>query len=144
MFFDPETTDFAPVMTNLLSSNPAILCLDTSYADYVHPLCEQAYQQGFKGKIISCTADFYEQIIEKTSKEFMEGFIFQFPDFDDPALNEPADQLRVSERVLHRVQPALARRVERGVVGVRFDHGPLGTGRPACRKRPSPRTCWPA
>ena len=39
--------------------------------------------------MISCTADFYEQIIEKTSKEFMEGFIFQFPDFDDPALNDP-------------------------------------------------------
>ena len=28
-------------------------------------------------------------MIDKTSKEFMEGFIFQFPDFDDPALNEP-------------------------------------------------------
>ena len=25
-------------------------------------------------------------MIEKTSKEFMEGFIFQFPDFDDPAM----------------------------------------------------------
>jgi branched-chain amino acid transport system substrate-binding protein len=28
-------------------------------------------------------------MVEKTSKEFMDGFIFQFPDFDDPALNEP-------------------------------------------------------
>ena len=76
-------------MTSMLSKNPDILCLDTAYADYVHPLCEQAYQQEFKGKIISCTADFYEKIIEKTSKEFMEGFIFQFPDFDDPALSQP-------------------------------------------------------
>ncbi len=91
LFFDPATTDFAPVMTRLLSSDPDILCLDTSYADYVHPLCEQAFQQDFKGTIISCTADFYPKIIEKTSKEFMEGFIFQFPDFDDPALN--ADQV---------------------------------------------------
>ena len=89
IFFDISTTDFAPVMTSMLSKNPDILCLDTSYADFVHPLCEQAYQQGFKGQIISCTADFYERIIEKTSKEFMEGFIFQFPDFDDPALNLP-------------------------------------------------------
>lgn len=89
LFFDPATTDFAPVMTKLLSSKPDILCLDTCYADYVHPLCEQAFQQGFKGQMISCTADFYPKIIEKTSKEFMEGFIFQFPDFDDPALNEP-------------------------------------------------------
>ncbi len=86
-FFDPATTDFAPVMTGLLAENPDILCLDTCYADYVHPLCEQAFQQGYKGQIISCTADFYQKIIEKTSEEFMEGFIFQFPDFDDPALN---------------------------------------------------------
>lgn len=87
VFFDLSATDFAPIMTSMLAKNPDILCLDTAYADYVHPLCEQAYQQGFKGQIISCTADFYEKIIEKTSKEFMEGFIFQFPDFDDPALN---------------------------------------------------------
>jgi branched-chain amino acid transport system substrate-binding protein len=39
--------------------------------------------------MISCTADFYQKMVEKTSKEFMEGFIFQFPDFDDPKLNEP-------------------------------------------------------
>jgi branched-chain amino acid transport system substrate-binding protein len=89
LFFDPATTDFAPVMTKMLASNPDILCLDTSYADYVHPLCEQAFQQGYQGKIISCTADFYQKIVEKTSQEFMEGFIFQFPDFDDPALNDP-------------------------------------------------------
>jgi len=89
LFFDPATTDFAPVMTKLLANDPDILCLDTCYADYVHPLCEQAFQQGFKGKIISCTMDFYQKVIEKTSKEFMEGVIFQFPDFDDPALNDP-------------------------------------------------------
>jgi branched-chain amino acid transport system substrate-binding protein len=65
------------------------VCLDTAYADFVHPLCEQAFQQGFKGQMISCTADFYDQIVAKTSKEFMEGFIFQFPDFDDPALEQP-------------------------------------------------------
>jgi len=89
LFFDPATTDFAPVMTKLLAKKPDIVCLDTCYADYVHPLCEQAFQQGFKGTMISCTADFYQKIIEKTSKEFMEGFIFQFPDFDDTKLNDP-------------------------------------------------------
>ena len=87
LLFDPATTDFAPVVTKLLSTNPDIVCLDTCYSDYVHPICEQLFQQGYKGQIISCTADFYDQIIEKTSVEFMEGFIFQFPDFDDPALN---------------------------------------------------------
>lgn len=88
LLFDPATTDFAPVVTRLISGNPDIVCLDTCYADYVHPICEQLFQQGYDGQIISCTADFYDQIIAKTSKEFMEGFIFQFPDFDDPALNQ--------------------------------------------------------
>ena len=87
LLFDPATTDFAPVVTGMLSKNPSIICLDTCYADYVHPIVEQLFQQGFKGQIISCTADFYPKMVEKTSKEFMEGFIFQFPDFDDPALN---------------------------------------------------------
>jgi branched-chain amino acid transport system substrate-binding protein len=89
IFFDPATTDFAPIMSKMLALKPDIICLDTCYADYVHPLTEQAFQQGFKGQMISCTADFYPKMVEKTSKEFMEGFIFQFPDFDDPALNEP-------------------------------------------------------
>jgi branched-chain amino acid transport system substrate-binding protein len=87
ILFDPATTDFAPLVTRMLSNNPDIVCLDTCYSDYVHPIAEQLFQQGYEGQIISCTADFYEQMIEKTSKEFMEGFIFQFPDFDDPALN---------------------------------------------------------
>ncbi len=86
LLFDPATTDFAPVVTRLMSKNPDIISLDTCYSDYVHPICEQLFQQGYKGQIISCTLDFYDQIIAKTSKEFMEGVIFQFPDFDDPAL----------------------------------------------------------
>jgi len=88
LFFDLATTDFAPVMTKLLAAKPDILCLDTCYTDYVHALCEQAFLQGYKGQIIACAVDFYDQVIAKTSKEFMEGVIWQFPDFDDPALNE--------------------------------------------------------
>ena len=88
LLFDPATTDFAPVVTRLIANDPDIVCLDTCYSDYVHPICEQLFQQGYGGQVISCTADFYDQMIAKTSKEFMEGFIFQFPDFDDPALNE--------------------------------------------------------
>lgn len=88
VLFDPATTDFAPVVTKLIADSPDIVCLDTCYSDYVHPICEQLFQQGYEGQIISCTADFYDQMIEKTSKDFMEGFVFQFPDFDDPALND--------------------------------------------------------
>lgn len=87
--FDPATTDFAPLVTSLLAKKPDIFCYDTAYADFVNLIAQQLHIQGYKGLQISCTCDNYPQIVEKTSKEFMEGFIFQFPDFDDPKLNEP-------------------------------------------------------
>ena len=88
-YFDINTTDFAPVVTAMLAENPDIVCLDTAYPDFVNLLCEQLFLQGYDGQIISCTLDFYGRIIEKTSKEFLEGLVFQFPDFDDAAMNEP-------------------------------------------------------
>jgi branched-chain amino acid transport system substrate-binding protein len=86
--FDIATTDFAPVMTAMLAKKPDIVCLDTAYPDFVNLLTEQAFLQGFKGQMLSCTCDNYQNIIDKTSKEFMEGFVFQFPDFDDPAMSQ--------------------------------------------------------
>ena len=86
VLFSLDTTDFAPVVTRMLALKPDIVCLDTAYTDYVHPICEQLYQQKYEGAIISCTADFYDKIIERTSAEFVEGLVFQFPDFDDPAM----------------------------------------------------------
>lgn len=73
----------------LMSADPDILCWDTAYEPFVHALTEAAYRKGFKGQILSCTCDNYPALIERTSREFMEGFLFQFPDFDDPALNDP-------------------------------------------------------
>ena len=95
VLFDPVTTNFAPLVKLMISGRPDIVCLDTCFSEYVHPICEQLHKQGFEGQIISCTLDFYDQIIEKTSKEFMEGVIFQFPDFDDPALN--ADEINFDD-----------------------------------------------
>ena len=82
-----DITDFAPIVSSVLAKKPDIFCMATSF--YVTPLMEQLYHQGFDGKIISCTLDFYDEIIAKTSEEFVNGTIFQFPDFDDPMLNEP-------------------------------------------------------
>lgn len=87
-FFDVATTDFAPIVTAILATKPDIVSFDTSWPDFVNLMMEQAYHQGFEGQFVNCTFDRYTQIIEKTSTEFVEGFIFQFPDFDDPALNE--------------------------------------------------------
>ena len=81
-----DITDFAPIVSSVLAKKPDVFCMATSF--YVTPLMEQLYHQGYEGKIISCTLDYYDEIIAKTSREFVDGTIFQFPDFDDPALNE--------------------------------------------------------
>ena len=79
-----DVTDFAPIVSSVLAKKPDIFCMATSF--YVTPIMEQLYHQGYAGKIISCTLDYYQEIIAKTSVDFVNGTIFQFPDFDDPML----------------------------------------------------------
>jgi len=86
--FPSNSTDFAGIVARLLDADPDILCWDTCYEPFVHALTEEAFRQGFSGQLLSCTCDNYRELVEKTSPAFMEGFVFQFPDFDDPALND--------------------------------------------------------
>jgi branched-chain amino acid transport system substrate-binding protein len=85
--FDVSTTDFAPIVASLVSKNPDIFCMDALYSDFVNLVCVETFHQGYKGPMITCAMDYYKAAIEKTSMEFMEGYMHDFPDFDDPALN---------------------------------------------------------
>ncbi len=82
------------IVDRMLVTNPDFLCWTTSYEPFVHALTEAAYRKGYSGQILSCTCDNYPELIAKTSPEFMEGFVFQFPDFDDPALEDPRINFR--------------------------------------------------
>ncbi|MBS0269525.1 MAG: ABC transporter substrate-binding protein, partial [Proteobacteria bacterium] len=86
--FEPETTDFGPIVEEMMAKKPDILCWDTAYEPFVHALTIEAFKRGFRGRLLSCTCDNYPELIRRTSLEFMEGFVFQFPDFDDPRLND--------------------------------------------------------
>jgi len=87
--FGFEVTDFAPVVSKLIAASPDLITWDTAYPDYVNLLTEQAYLQGYKGQFVNCTLDQYDHILAKTSKEFLEGFLWQFPDLDDPIMQGP-------------------------------------------------------
>lgn len=87
--FDPDTVEFGSIVENLMRKKPDVLCWDTAYEPFVHALTIAAHRQGFEGTLLSCTCDNYSELIRRTSAEFMEGFIFQFPDFDDPRLEDP-------------------------------------------------------
>lgn len=89
ILFPGALKDVDAMVEVLLDKQPDILCWDTAYEPFVHALTEAAYRKGFKGQILSCTCDNYQALVAKTSEDFMEGFVFQFPDFDDPALNDP-------------------------------------------------------
>ena len=79
-----DVTDFAPIVSSVLAKNPDIFCMATSF--YTTALMEQLFHQGFKGQIISTTLDYHEEVIAKTSEDFVNGTIHQFPAFDDPKL----------------------------------------------------------
>lgn len=87
--FAAETSDFSHIVEKLMEQSPDLLCWDTAYEPFVHALTEEAFKRGFKGWLLSCTCDDYRELVTKTSMEFMGRFVFQFPDFDDPKLNDP-------------------------------------------------------
>lgn len=88
--YAPEHTDAAAIVDAMLAEAPDILCWSTSYAPMVHAMTEHAHKRGFRGRILSCTLDNYPALVARTSPGFMEGTVFQFPDFDDPLLREKA------------------------------------------------------
>lgn len=80
--------DLAEIVGPMLEAAPDILCWCTSYTPMVHAMTEYAHAKGFKGRILSCTFDNYQRLVDRLGADFMEGVTFQFPDFDDPALRE--------------------------------------------------------
>lgn len=88
--YDPGMTDAAALVEPMLERAPDLLCWCTSYAPMVHAMTEYACAKGYKGTILSCTMDHYDRLVARTGAEFMEGTIFQFPDFDDPKLRRKA------------------------------------------------------
>ena len=88
--YDPNTASVAEIIDPMLAARPDIFCLCTSYTPMVHALVEEAFRRGFTGQILSCTLDQYERLITRTSPQFLDGAVFQFPEFDDPKLIEKA------------------------------------------------------
>lgn len=88
--YPPTMTDVAAIVQPMLDAKPDVLCWCTSLTPMVHAMTEYAFEKGFTGQILSCTMDNYQRLIARTSTEFLEGAVFQFPDFDDPKLARKA------------------------------------------------------
>ncbi len=116
-----ETTDFAPIVTAILATNPDVVSLNLSYPTFVALIIEQLYLQGFKGRISANYID-TESVLQKVPAEFLEGAVDSFPLFDDPWWGEPSFQAQFYEEWLGRYGPGAPEDVHRNITGIDWDH----------------------
>jgi branched-chain amino acid transport system substrate-binding protein len=91
--FAYETTDFAPIVTAMLENDPDVLDLGSTYPGWSDLLVEQAFLQGFEGKIVTNAIDL-ELVLAKVPGEWLNmRFFDSYPEFDDPYWGDPSPQL---------------------------------------------------
>ncbi|RMF35721.1 MAG: twin-arginine translocation signal domain-containing protein [Alphaproteobacteria bacterium] len=116
-----ETTDFAPVVTAMLATNPDVVSLNLSYPTFVVQIIEQLYLQGFKGRISANYLD-TESILQKVPPEYIEGAVDSFPLFDDPWWGSPSWQHDFIKEWMSRYGPGAPEDVHREITGIDWDH----------------------
>ena len=116
-----ETTDFAPIVTAMLATNPDVVSLNLSYPTFVALIIEQLHLQGFEGKISANYLD-TESILQKVPAEYLEGAVDSFPLFDDPWWGEPSFQAGFYQEWLERYGPGAPEDVKRAITGIDWDH----------------------
>lgn len=116
-----ETTDFAPVVTAMLATNPEVVSLNLSYPTFVVQIIEQLYLQGYKGLISANYLD-TESILQKVPAEFIEGATDSFPLFDDPWWGTPSWQHNFIQDWMARYGPGAPEDVHREITGIDWDH----------------------
>ncbi|GAI21860.1 unnamed protein product, partial [marine sediment metagenome] len=89
-----ETTDFAPVVTAMMATNPDAISFNLSYPTFQCLLWEQCYLQGYEG-IISQNYIDWEANLQKIPAQYAADRmgIDAFPRMDDPWFGSPSWQL---------------------------------------------------
>ena len=122
-FFSVDTTDFAPVVTAMMATNPDVISLCEAWPEYQTLLWEQLYLQGYKGVVVQNYAD-WETNLTKIPPEYAAARfgIDSFPLMDDPWWGEtswPASFTRVWNK---RYGPGAPENVKRRMTGIDWDH----------------------
>ncbi len=116
-----ETTDFSPVVSAMLATDPEVVSLNLSYPTFVVQIVEQLFLQGFKGLISANYLD-TESILQKVPKEYLEGATDSFPLFDDPWWGSPSWQENFVTDWMARYGPGAPEDVKREITGIDWDH----------------------
>ena len=121
--FAIETTDFAPIATAMMATNPDAISLNLTWPDFQTLLWEQFYLQGYEGNI-SQNYITWEPNLSKIPPEYAEARmgIDAFPRMDDPWFGEPSWQHSFSNLWNARYGPGGPEDVKRPMTGIDFDH----------------------
>jgi len=118
-----ETTDFAPVITAMLATNPDAISFNLSYPTYQTLLWEQCYLQGYEGLISQNYID-WEANLQKIPAEYAAARwgMDSFPRMDDPWWGNPSWNRSFTNIWEERHGPGASDDVKRHMTGIDFDH----------------------
>jgi len=118
-----ETTDFAPVITAMLATNPDAISFNLSYPTYQTLLWEQCYLQGYEGLISQNYID-WEANLQKIPAEYAAARwgMDSFPRMDDPWWGNPSWNRSFTNIWEEKHGPGASDDVKRHMTGIDFDH----------------------
>lgn len=121
--FAIETTDFAPIATAMMATNPDAISLNLTWPDFQTLLWEQFYLQGYEG-LISQNYITWEPNLTKVPAEWAAARwgMDSFPLMDDEWWGEPSWQHSFSRLWTERYGPGGPEDVHRVMTGIDWDH----------------------
>ena len=124
--FSPETTDFAPVVTAMLATKPDAVSLNITWPDFIPPIMEQLYHQGFEGPINANYIE-WEAVLQKVPAEWAAkvGGFDSYPTMDDPWWGKPSLQSKFVEDWQARFGAGKAEDVHAPMTGIDWLYMPI-------------------
>ena len=121
--FSLETTDFAPVVTAMMATNPDAISLNLCYPTFQTLIWEQCYLQGYEGLISQNYID-WEANLQKIPAEYAAARwgMDSFPLMEDEWWGEPSWNHSFTNIWDERYGPGGPQDVKRHMTGIDWDH----------------------
>ena len=119
--FPTDTTDFRPIVADILRTNPDVVSLNLTWPDFVTEILYELYQQGYEGEISGNYMDVDANLV-KVPATFHENAVDSFPLFNDPYWGEPSVQHSFFENWMSEFGPGGPSDLNRNITGIDWDH----------------------
>lgn len=119
--FPIDTTNFAPVVRDILATNPDVVSLNLTWPDFVSEILSELYKKGYDGEISGNYMDVDSNLL-KVPAEFHENVVDSFPLFNDSYWGNPSVQHNFFENWMSEYGPGAPNDLKRNVTGIDWDH----------------------